>query len=96
MNPAQPSSTAAPIDILAVLPGGTGQIFNPESGVISYFLRGVWLEVGNPIYVKSLGQLGIIVSDCACNRGTMFHFMTSTITSDPANYLLPHEAGYGA
>lgn len=85
-----------PIDIMAVLPGGTGYIYHPSTGHLSYFLRGTWLEVGNPIWVKSLGHHGIIVSDCACNAGTMYHYMTSTITADPSNYLLPHEVGYGS
>lgn len=81
---------------LAAFPNGTGATYDPETGLLTYYLRGTELEIGNPIYVKSLGQLGVIVSDCTCNAGTMHHYMTSTIVADAANYLLPHEAGYGS
>lgn len=80
---------------LTAFPNGTGATYDPETGVLTYYLRGTELEIGNPIYVKSLGQLGVIVSDCACNAGAMHHYMTNTITSDPDNYILPTEPGYG-
>ena len=83
-------------DPLAYFPGGNGTVYDPNTGALTYYLRGTQLEIGNPIWVKSLGQYGIIVSDCACNAGSMGPWMTNNILGDAANYILPHEAGYGA
>lgn len=81
---------------LVAFPNGTGATFEPETGILTYYLRGTRLEVGHPIYVKSLGQLAIILSDCECNGGRMRPFMTNSIVADPGNYILPTEQGYGA
>lgn len=83
-------------DPLSYFPEGAGMLYAPETGALTYYLRGHELKIGHPIWVKSLNQLGVIVSDCACNTGTMFDYMTSTITTNPTNYLFPGEHGYGA
>ncbi len=83
-------------DPLAYFPNGSGTVYHEGTGLLTYYLRGTKLQIGNPIWVKSLGQHGVIVSDCACNEGRMGPFMTNNILADAANYVLPHEVGYGS